>query len=251
MKECEIFSNLKVPCGSKLVLRLDGRSFYMLSKECGLEKPYDSLFVDAMVNTAIYIMREFSPSFIYTFSDEFNILMDHVPFSGRVEKMDSVFASFSATSFLHNFNKNLLKSEECNSGKSRVLNTVSFDSRVIPLSSEMVMNYFKSRQDESWRNCLNGYAYWTLRDEMDKNQAMNQLKGLKSSQIHDLLFERGINISEVPAWQRRGVGIYKGEIEIKGYNPLHKKDVLTTRKKIITDWDLPIFNQDFFQEMEL
>ncbi|MBV1729453.1 MAG: guanylyltransferase, partial [Methanobacterium sp.] len=86
---------------------------------------------------------------------------------------------------------------------------------------------------------------------MDKNQAMNQLKGLKSSQIHDLLFERGINISEVPAWQRRGVGIYKGEIEIKGYNPLHKKDVLTTRKKIITDWDLPIFNQDFFQEMEL
>lgn len=248
MKECEIFSNLKVPCGSKLILRLDGRGFHRLSNEFGLEKPYDSLFVDAMVNTAIFIMREFSPSFIYTFSDEFNVLLDQVPFSGRVEKMDSVFASFTASSFLHNFNKNLLKSGEEKS-KPRMLNRVSFDSRVISLSSEMVMEYFKSRQDESWRNCLNGYAYWTLRDEMDKNQAMKQLTGLKSAQIHDLLFERGINISKVPAWQRKGVGIYKGEIEIKGYNPLHKEEVLTTRKKIITDWDLPVFNQNFFQEM--
>lgn len=249
MKDCEIFSNLKVPCGSKIVLRLDGRGFYRLSQSLGFEKPYDARFVEAMVNTAIQLFREFSPSFIYTFSDEFNILLSDIPFSGRLEKLDSIFSSFTATSFIYNLIRGIsLESKEIQTPDLfKILQPVSFDCRVIPLSEELIIDYFKNRQNEAWRNCLNGYSYWTLRKEMEQKDAMEKLKGLKSAQIHDLLFERGINIAEVPAWQRRGVGVYKMEQEITGYNPQIQEKVSSTRKKISTDWDLPLFDYDFFK----
>ena len=44
MKECEIFSNLKVPCGSKIIIRADGRNFSGLSNVLELERPYDQVF---------------------------------------------------------------------------------------------------------------------------------------------------------------------------------------------------------------
>ena len=268
MKECEMFSSLKVPCGSKILLRLDGRGFYNLSKQIGLKKPYDSLFLDSMVNTATEIFKEFSPSFIYTFSDEFNILLADIPFSGRIEKLNSVFASFTANSFYSNLIKNKisqiiskvvriiiiiiiiiigniigdLEIEEI----FKTLKTISFDCRVIPLSSEMVSEYFKGRQDEAWRNCLNGYIYWTLRDEMNKEKAMKILNGLKADKIHDILFERGINIAEVPSWQRRGVGIYKVDKMVNGYNPLSKESTTSSRRVIKVDFDLPRFDNEFF-----
>ncbi len=251
MKECEIFSNLKVPCGSKIILRLDGRGFYRLSQLLKLQKPYDHHFVEAMVNTAKDIISEFSPTFIYTFSDEFNILLDDILFAGRIEKLNSVFASFIATSFHQNLTKKRFKYYPAVDNENhKDLPLISFDSRIIPLPSELLNLYFRSRQDEAWRNCLNGYAYWTLRKEMDKEEAMQYLMGLKSSGIHDLLFKKGINISEVPAWQRRGIGIYKEEAVIKGYNPLQEKEVYSTRKKIISNWDLPLFNQEFFENMD-
>lgn len=262
MKECEMFSSLKVPCGSKILLRLDGRGFYKLSKQIGLKKPYDPLFMDAMVNTAAEIFKEFSPSFIYTFSDEFNILLADIPFAGRIEKLNSVFASFTANSFYSNLIKNKisqrisLSSENNNNNGTiigdleigklfKTLKTISFDCRVIPLSFEMVPEYFKGRQDEAWRNCLNGYVYWTLRDEMNKEEAMKILNGLKADKIHDILFERGINIAEVPSWQRRGVGMYKVDKMVNGYNPLSKESTTSSRRVIKIDFDLPRFDNEF------
>ncbi|MDO8870674.1 MAG: tRNA(His) guanylyltransferase Thg1 family protein [Methanobacteriaceae archaeon] len=269
MKECEMFSSLKVPCGSKILLRLDGRGFYNLSKQIGLKKPYDPFFLDAMVNTATEIFKEFSPSFIYTFSDEFNILLADIPFSGRIEKLNSVFASFTANSFYSNIIKNKISqriyqnSENNNNNNNnnnnatiignleieeifKTLKTISFDCRVIPLSSEMVSEYFKGRQNEAWRNCINGYIYWTLRDEMNKEKAMKILNGLKADKIHDILFERGINIAEVPVWQRRGVGIYKVDKIVNGYNPLSKESTTSSRRVIKVDFDLPRFDNEFF-----
>ncbi|WP_263641270.1 tRNA(His) guanylyltransferase Thg1 family protein [Methanobrevibacter arboriphilus] len=38
MKEYEIYNNLKVPKGFKLILRLDGRNFHSLSKNLGFKK---------------------------------------------------------------------------------------------------------------------------------------------------------------------------------------------------------------------
>jgi tRNA(His) guanylyltransferase len=236
MKECEIFSGFKVPCGSKIIIRIDGRKFSKLSRDLKFKKPYDEQFRDIMIETCEDFFKEFSPAFIYTFSDEINILLSEIPFAGRIEKLDSVFASFITGSFTKNIP---LKS---------VKRPVSFDSRVIPLSPEGVVEYFKERQDEAWRNCINGYAYWTLREEYSKKESMEILSKKKSNQLHDILFERGINLAELPAWQRRGVGLYKKEVVIEGYNPVKDEKVRSTRKKIFIDDDLPIFNAEFFSK---
>jgi Uncharacterized conserved protein len=233
MKECEIFSGLKIPCGSKIVIRIDGRTFSKLSRDLKFKKPYDSQFKDIMVETGKDFLKEFSPAFIYTFSDEINILLSEIPFGGRIEKLDSVFASFITGSFT----KNLLKP---------VKKPISFDSRVIPLSKNGVVTYFKERQDEAWRNCINGYAYWTLRNEHTKKETMEILRKKKSSELHDVLFERGINLAELPAWQRRGIGIYKKDVEVEGYNPVNDEKVRSIRKRIFVDEDLPILNTEFF-----
>ena len=41
MKEYEIYSDLKTPVGSNIIVRLDGRGFHKLAKDLNLEKPYD------------------------------------------------------------------------------------------------------------------------------------------------------------------------------------------------------------------
>lgn len=237
MKECEIFSSLKVPCGSKIVIRIDGRNFSSLTRGLNFKKPFDEHFTKIMVNTCVDFFKEFDPYFIYTFSDEANILLDEIPFGGRIEKLDSVFASFISGSFTKNA-LNMLK---------LLKKPLSFDSRVILLSTPLIVKYFKERQDEAWRNCMNGYAYWTLRKDYDKKESVMMLENKKSAHLHDILFERGVNLAEVPLWQRRGIGIYKKDLHIEGYNPIEQKKVQSIRKKAHVDCKLPIFDEKFFK----
>lgn len=244
MKECEIFSNLRVPCGSEIIVRADGRKFSKLSQELGLKKPYDSDFVSLMGNICLDFFKEFAPKFIYTFSDEINILLSDLPFNGRIEKLDSVFASFISASFM----KNLLKTKKFHDlVQEHDFKPVSFDSRIIPVSVQGTVEYFQKRQLEAWSNCLNGYSYWKLREKYDKNQSVEILNKKGVNELHDLLFENGMNISEVPTWQRRGIGIYRISSEVEGYNPLEKKKVKTIRNIAHIDWELPIINREFLE----
>ena len=72
------------------------------------------------------------------------------------------------------------------------------------------------------------------------------LRRLRSKDLHDLLFSRGININETPFWQRRGLGIYRRDVEVEGYNPLEERRVVSIRKRAFVDWELPIFDAEFF-----
>jgi len=248
MKDCEIFSNLKVPCGSKIIIRADGRNFSVLSNILELERPYDKFFANLMIDVCSDFFVEFSPRLIFTFSDEINILLSEIPFNGRVEKLNSVFASFISGSFTKNISKYL---NYFNKAETSNLKPISFDSRVIPLSDHGVIEYFKNRQNEAWRNCLNGYSYWKLREEYGKSRAVEILNKKKSSELHEILFERGLNMSELPQWQRRGIGLYKKEILINGYNPINKENVTSNRSKIYNDWELPLFDYEFFNKILL
>ncbi len=246
MKDCETFSSLKVPCTSKIIIRADGRNFSGLSNLLELERPYDKFFANLMTDVCSDFFVEFSPSLIFTFSDEINILLSEIPFNGRVEKLNSVFASFISGSFTMNINKYL----DCfNKIDLSNLKPISFDSRIIPLSEQGVVEYFKNKQNESWRNCLNGYSYWKLREEYGKSKAVEILNKKKSSELHEILFERGLNMSEVPQWQRRGIGLYKKKISINGYNPINKETVTSQRSKIYKDWKLPLFDNEFFNKI--
>ena len=57
---------------------------------------------------------------------------------------------------------------------------------------------------------------------------------------NELLFQHGINFNELPTWQRRGVGLYWEEYEKQGYNPIQEKEVVTLRRRVRLDEEMPM-----------
>ena len=236
MKEYEIFADLRVPVNSKIIVRLDGRSFHSFARKMNLTKPYDDNFYKVMVEVSKELFKEFSPLFIYTFSDEISILLDKIPFNGRVEKINSIMASFTSSSFSINYNEEFPKA-------------IAFDSRIIPINDNEIYDYFKWRQDEAWRNCVNGYGVHFLKSKYSSKTANEKINGLDLSDIHELLFKNGINLNDVEIWKKRGIGVYRKNKEIKGYNKKEKKEQISYRSFIHVDCNLPIFSKEFFNEL--
>ena len=236
MKEYEVYSSLKVPKNSKIIVRLDGRSFHQLSKDLNLNKPYDEDFCKVMSDVCTGLFKEFSPLFVYTFSDEISLLFDHIPFDGRVEKINSVIASFAASSFAMNYGAEFKKPP-------------AFDSRIIPISDEDILKYFKWRQDEAWRNCINGYGIHFLKSKYSSDEANEKINGLGLSDIHELLFQNGINLNDVETWKKRGIGVYRKNKEVIGFNKKKSKEQTSYRSFVHVDCNLPIFSKEFFNEL--
>ena len=166
MKDYEVYSSLKVPKNSKIVIRLDGRSFHKLARDLNLVKPYDEQFYHVIAEVCQDLFKEFSPLFIYSFSDEISLLFDKVPFDGRLEKIDSVIASFAASSFVMNYDVEFKKPP-------------AFDSRAIPISDDDILKYFRWRQDESWRNCVNSHGISYLKTKYTNTEANDKINGMK------------------------------------------------------------------------
>jgi len=235
LKEYEQFSKLKVIPDMPIILRLDGRSFSNYTKQLNLQKPFDERLRNIFIEVSKDLINEFNPKYVYTFSDEINILFEQVPFNGRIEKINSVMASFVSSSFMKHLliNKNLFDIDVLQ------LKPVSFDCRIITTSNH-TRDYFKWRQDEAWRNCLNSYAQSVLNKDHSNRETSEILYKLKKSDIHELLYENGINISHVPTWHKRGVCLYKVEEKTEGYNPLNNQKNISTRNKIYTDLEMKL-----------
>ena len=236
MKDYEIYSDLRVPVNSKIIVRLDGRSFHSFAQNMGLEKPYDKNFYNVMVKVSKDLFEEFSSLFVYTFSDEISILLDNIPFNGRIEKINSVMASFAASSFTLNYNRDFPK-------------VIAFDSRVIPINDSDIYDYFKWRQDEAWRNCVNGYGIHFLKSQYSPREANEKIKGLNLSDIHELLFKNDINLNDVETWKKRGIGVYRKNKKVVGFNKKESKEQISYRSFINVDCNLPIFSKDFFNKL--
>jgi tRNA(His) 5'-end guanylyltransferase len=76
---------------------------------------------------------------------------------------------------------------------------------------------------------------------MSAQEAASALRGISSRALHEMMFSRGINLAKTPAWQRRGVLVYKKASRVEGYNPLTGEIVETFRSVVIEDRDLPVF----------
>jgi tRNA(His) guanylyltransferase len=66
------------------------------------------------------------------------------------------------------------------------------------------------------------------------------LDGKSVSFKNELLFDHGINFNDLPAWQRRGTGLYWETYEKVGYNPKEQLEVITMRRRIKADRELPM-----------
>ncbi len=227
MESREIFSTITtIP---PVFVRLDGRAFHRLSENLAFKKPFDIRFSDAMVQVCTALVAEsgLNPDFAFTFSDEISLYFSLLPFGGRVEKIDSVSASFAASSLTLALG---------------VKNPLSFDARVIQASREYAVEYLVNRQNEAWRNHLNGYCQQALvEDGISAKKAAERLKGLPAKDHHELMHKRGFNLAATPAWQRRGVLVYKKITEKEGFNPITRETVIAKRSAVTVDRDLPLF----------
>ena len=227
MKRREIYSDLR--CVPPVIVRVDGRNFRNALSRMKFEKPYDIRFASAMADAIELFFKNsgLSPVFAYVFSDEISFFFRELAFDGRIEKIDSVVPSFMSSALTM-----LLEPDE----------PLSFDSRIIPVHRQIVADYFIWRQAEAWRNCINSYAYYTLLSEgMKEEDAAMFLKNRGTSDVHELLFSRGTNVAKVPAWQRRGIMVMKEEYEVEGFNPHLNEKTLSVRKKVVQNWDIPMF----------
>ena len=236
MKDYEVYSSLKVPKNSKVIVRLDGRAFHKLALDLNLIKPYDKDFYHVMASVCEDLFREFSPIFVYTFSDEISLLFDNLPFDGRIEKIDSVMASFAASSFVIHYDVDFSKPP-------------AFDSRVIPINDDDIVKYFRWRQDESWSNCVNSHGISYLKNNYSNAEANDKIKGMKLNEIHELLFQNGINLNDIETYKKRGMGIYRKNKKIEGFNKKENRNQISYRSYVYTDWELPIFGEDFFKSI--
>ena len=238
MKEYEVYSSLKVPKNSKIIIRLDGRSFHQLARDLNLVKPYDENFYNVISKVCEDLFKEFSPLFVYTFSDEISLLLDKIPFDGRIEKINSVISSFAASSFVIHYNTQFKKPP-------------AFDSRIIPVNDEDILKYFKWRQDESWRNCVNSHGIAYLKSTHSNNEANDIIKGMKLNDIHELLFANGINLNDIETYKKRGIAVYRKNKKVVGFNKKENKEQVSYRSYVFTDWELPKFNEEFFKDIDV
>ena len=229
MRVFETAADLCVLPEMYMVARIDGRSYTRLTKEvCQFEAPFDERFRDMMVATAESLMTcGFRVVYAYTESDEISLLFDpgEQLFGRKLRKYNSTLAGEASAKF------SLLIGQ-----------AASFDCRISQLPNvELVVDYFRRRNEDAARNALNAYCYWTLRkDGETERQATNRLMGLSVSRKNELLFQHGINFNELPNWQKRGVGLSWEEFEKMGKNPLTGETSIARRRRIRREFDLPM-----------
>lgn len=205
MKGYEAASDYVLPSRMPIIVRLDGNSFSKLTKK--LDKPFDVNFRDWMNKAAIAVLEYCSGSqFAYVQSDEISILLRNDmtiqtdPFlSNRVQKLCSLLSSTCSLAFT----------------KASGMDAI-FDCRVFVIPESDVNNAFLWRQRDAFKNCVSSYCYWSLGKKIGKKTAAKRVDGVSTNSRQEVLFqELGINVNDLPDWQKRGTLIAQ-----------EKKDVL-------------------------
>jgi tRNA(His) guanylyltransferase len=237
MRELEYFHSLRILPEAWIVIRVDGKGFSRLT-EASFEKPFDIKFHDLMVTTTQALLDELQGVYAFTESDEISVLLppDWNLFDRSVEKAVSISAGIASSQF------------SCAIGAP-----VVFDSRIwLGINENIVGDYFSWRQADATRCALNGWCYWTLRKSgLSARKATSMLDRQGVDFKNELLFQHGINFNELPLWQRRGTGLYWENYEKIGYNPIEQKEVITTRRRIKIDRELPMKGEyrDFIKKI--
>jgi tRNA(His) 5'-end guanylyltransferase len=212
--------------GAWTILRVDGRSFSRFTED-RFDKPFDLRFSQLMTGSAKVLLTEFGARYAYTESDEISVLLDPRSeiFGRGVEKLVSLSASITSAAFTHAAGE-----------------PAHFDSRVwVGTGPADVVDYFSWRQADAARSALNGWCYWTLRKGgQSRQEATKALEGANASAKNEMLFQHGVNFNELPAWQRRGVGLWWETYERPGYDPVRAMAVTATRRRVREERELPM-----------
>lgn len=228
LRQGEYFHGVRLLPRTWAVIRLDGRGFTKMTANAGYEKPFDLRLSERMADTASTVFEELGGVFGYTESDEISLLFppDWDLFDRELEKLVSVSAGLASSRFT-----------AIDPGVPG-----HFDSRIwLGVELEEVLDYFRWRQADASRGCINAWCYWTLRKEgRSVADATSELDGKDFPWKNEFLFQRGVNFNEIPAWQRRGTGLYWKHVEKVGVDPRTGTEVTALRRRLHVDRELPM-----------
>lgn len=199
-----------------VIVRLDGRSFHSLTKN--MERPYDIQMSSVMVHIMSSLVKEFVPVAGYTQSDEITLLFYsdsynyELPFGGKVNKINSVFASHASV-VLERLKYGL------NIGKNKV---ETFDCRTFNVpSKEEAANCFFWREQDATKNAIQqmaGRSMYSHKELQNKNQ----------SDIQEMLFQKGKNFNDYPTFFKRGTWAKRKLVTLIGNNGEYTRTMIKT-----------------------
>ena len=229
MRVFETAHDVCVLPGMWMVARIDGRNFTRLTKEVHpFEAPFDERFRDLMVDTTRHLMQcGFNVIYGYTESDEISLLFhpQETMFGRKHRKYNSILAGEASAKF------------------STLLGAIGvFDCRICELpNEELVIDYFRWRQEDAHRNALNAHCYWRLRkDGQSAQAATKRMTGMNTAGKNELLYGYGINFNDLPAWQKRGIGIHWEAAPHTGAHPTTGQSQTVMTRRLVPDFELPM-----------
>ena len=161
-------------------------------------------------------------------SDEYSLVLGPSCriYDRREAKLVSVAASTFAASYVRRWDSffcpgrtrrrrrrenNISNGDDCDgddsSGDTPLRSTPSFDCRaVLYPTTQHLRDYLSWRQADAHVNCQYNVCFWTLvqKDGKSKTEAAAALKGTRTADKNELLFQRGVNYSRLPARHRKG-----------------------------------------------
>ena len=213
--------------------RIDGRSFSRFTR--GMERPFDALMTDAMIETTKHLVSETHARIGYTQSDEISLVWladtadSDVFFSGKVQKMVSVVASMAAAKF----------ARVCPAGFEDRL--PHFDARVFQMPDRLeAANAFLWRAMDARKNAISMVAQSLF--------SQRQLHGINQTGMLRMIAEAGIDFDAFDVRFRRGTFVRREvstrlltQDEASAIPEAHRPTGLVTRASIV-EIDMPPFN---------
>lgn len=221
--------------------RIDGKRFSRFTQ--GLARPFDARLSRLMVATTRHLMDESAAIAGYTQSDEISLLFysadpqKPIYLDGRTQKLTSILTSMT-TAF---FNAQLPQFLPEKAGELAL-----FDCRVWAVPTlEEAANAFLWRELDATKNSISMAARHYYEHK--------QLHGLSGNEMQELLFQKGVNWNDYPAFFKRGTFLLRRTVErqwtsqeLDALPPLHaarsNPDLVVRRREIYTP-ELPPFSK--------
>lgn len=232
-----------LPRRTYTIIRVDGKAFHTLTRQ--YDRPFDEDMIRIMDNVALDLCQNLQNVHLaFVQSDEVSVLMTDFAspqteafFDGNIQKIVSVAASVATASFAKSIAGLLI--ERAMSFKSldkftdgETIKYGLFDARVFTVPDPVeVQNYFVWRQQDATRNSLQMVA--------QSMYSHKELKGKKGDQLHEMLFQKGVN------WNNYPVGCKRGKVVCKTITiDIESTDGITMTPAKWTINEPPVFTQD-------
>ncbi len=181
--------------------RIDGRGFSSFTQ--GMDRPFDKRMSDAMIETTKGLVDKTHARIGFTQSDEISLawLADDysasIFFEGKVLKMTSVLAGLATALFTAALRSELPEYAE---------RLPHFDCRVVQFPNKVeAANMFLWRELDATKNAVSMAARSVY--------SHRELHGKSGPEMQEMLFAKGINFNDYPAFFKRGSFVRRITVE--------------------------------------